>query len=340
MSVKLSFILPIYNVAHYLQACLDSIYAQGVDEGDFEVICVNDCSPDNSREIVLDYQRKYSNILLVEHLNNRGLSAARNTGVSRATGKYIWFVDSDDVLPNFVLDSLFKKANQDKLDVLLFNYQDISDSGDLIKKNMVFKNTQVTDGVSFIKNIWGDGFVYHMGYVWRCIYSREYIAENSMSFPEGKYWEDTVYFPKAIMLAQRVASTTIVGYSYRNNKNSISVGRSKSLNAKKIYDYCISASIDLLMFSKEISTNNLEYAYRIEKFAKDKYLNTLLLKLLYTSPKEMYKFASLCKKNTLIDVKSYANGMTKVILFFPYTLITMTVLFLQPLWKIYKLLVN
>jgi len=99
--ISLSFIVPFYNVEKYIGACLDSLYAQDISEEEYEVICVDDCSPDKSRDIVLKFQRKHDNLKLITHEENKCLGGARNTGINVAKGKYLWFVDSDDMIrPN------------------------------------------------------------------------------------------------------------------------------------------------------------------------------------------------------------------------------------------------
>ena len=95
-NLSVSFIVPFYNVEQYIAKCLDSLIDQDIPESDYEIICVNDCSPDNSRNIVIEYQKKHTNIILIEHETNKKLGSARNTGLSKAKGQYVWFVDSDD----------------------------------------------------------------------------------------------------------------------------------------------------------------------------------------------------------------------------------------------------
>ena len=86
-NIYISIIVPVYNVEMYLRDCLDSILNQ--DYSDYEIICVNDASTDNSREILCEYAVKYSKIRIITHLENKGLSAARNTGIANAKGKYL-----------------------------------------------------------------------------------------------------------------------------------------------------------------------------------------------------------------------------------------------------------
>jgi glycosyltransferase involved in cell wall biosynthesis len=97
MDIKLSFILPVYNVEKYLKNCLDSLYRQELSMDEFEVICVNDGSTDKSLDILEEYQRRYPNFR-VKSIPNSGQSKARNVGIDMARGTYLEFVDSDDYL--------------------------------------------------------------------------------------------------------------------------------------------------------------------------------------------------------------------------------------------------
>ncbi len=94
--MKLSVIVPAYNVEKFLPRCLDSLLRQGLEVGEYEVICVNDGSPDNCAQILAEYEQKYPGIFRVITQENRGLGEARNTGMKVAQGEYIAFVDSDD----------------------------------------------------------------------------------------------------------------------------------------------------------------------------------------------------------------------------------------------------
>lgn len=92
-----SIIIPIYNVEQYIEQCFTSIYAQDISEDIFEVIAVNDGTPDNSMSIVKTIASQHKNLVIINQ-ENQGLSVARNTGLDHAKGEYIWFVDSDDWL--------------------------------------------------------------------------------------------------------------------------------------------------------------------------------------------------------------------------------------------------
>ena len=126
MGLKLSVIVPIYQVEQYLPKCVDSLLNQGLSPTDYEIILVDDGSPDNCGVICDDYALRHENIKVV-HRQNGGLSAARNSGIEVAQGEYVQFVDPDDYLESNVLGKLVQKVESDKLDVLRFNYQNVNE---------------------------------------------------------------------------------------------------------------------------------------------------------------------------------------------------------------------
>ena len=111
---KISVVLPIYNVGKYIEKCLESIQNQTFK--DFEAICVDDCGTDNSIEIAQRFIEKDSRFKLVRHEHNRGLSAARNTGIDMATGEYIVFIDSDDWVEPTLLEKILDGFKESKTD--------------------------------------------------------------------------------------------------------------------------------------------------------------------------------------------------------------------------------
>lgn len=132
-----SIVIPIYNVENYLRECLDSIVYTNSFK-DYEIICIDDCSPDNSSSIVLEYQKKYSNIKLIKHSKNLGLGGARNTGISNSNGDYIIFLDSDDYLSPDSLSLLSKEINRNNFpDILLINYNEYDEKTKKITKDVI-----------------------------------------------------------------------------------------------------------------------------------------------------------------------------------------------------------
>lgn len=115
----LSFIIPVYKCAGLITRCIKSIEEQAID--DYEIILIVDGSPDNSFEVCTDLSKKYSNITVLNQ-TNQGTSCARNNGLNIATGKYIWFVDADDYIPQNFLPKIFQRLSSIKYDVIAMNY--------------------------------------------------------------------------------------------------------------------------------------------------------------------------------------------------------------------------
>src|SRR5690606_37960744 len=117
--MKLSVIIPVYNVEKYVAQCLDSVLDQNFEPNDYEIIVVNDGSTDGSLAIVQDYANKHKHIKLIDKKNG-GVGSARNCGMDHAQGKYIYFIDSDDYLIPNCLNVLVDTCERHKLDVLTF----------------------------------------------------------------------------------------------------------------------------------------------------------------------------------------------------------------------------
>lgn len=122
--MKLSFIVPVYNVETYLSRCLDSLINQNIPHSEYEIIAINDGSTDNSLQILENYAKKFTNIKIYSKING-GLSSARNYGIERAIGDYIWMIDSDDSIKENCLKDLLEYAYKNDIDFLSLPIYDI-----------------------------------------------------------------------------------------------------------------------------------------------------------------------------------------------------------------------
>ena len=296
--IKLSFIIPVYNVEKFIGECLDSIYCQGISEDLFEVICIDDCSPDNSKEIVKLHQNSQSNLRLIEHDVNKGLGGARNTGLQNATGTYVWFVDSDDMIKTDAIALLYKSLTIDKIDVLMFNYERINQNGISLKEETVFDISTVYKGRDYVDSFFGNSFVHHLGYVWRCVYRTEFLLNKNLLFPENCYWEDTVFFPKAILLAESVKSLNNVFYKYRVNEDSIS-GNNNKYKADRYFQYAFLAGYDLNNFAEQYKQIDENFANLLSVKAIG-YFNSFSKPLSLSTVPEKLKFYRLINLDKLL----------------------------------------
>ncbi len=150
--MKLSIIVPMFNVENYIARCLDSLLAQNISCDDYEVLVVNDGCQDNSVQVVKEYQKKYENIVLIEKMNG-GLSSARNMGLLYCKGEYIWMVDSDDSIQENCLKDLLEYAFSKDIDFLSFPMNDIFDSTKTVLSNKNHKpNNIVVTNLEYVQN--------------------------------------------------------------------------------------------------------------------------------------------------------------------------------------------
>lgn len=215
--IRLSIIIPFYNVEQYIAQCLDSVYHQDIPEEEYEVICVDDCSPDNSIAIVEEYAKNHTNLVVVRNQYNRKLGGARNAGMEVAKGKYIWFIDSDDFIEENCIKILLTKAEAEKLDMLHFNYAEYPNIESPTRR---LQNTEMMSGT----DMWFDPrFIWYHDLVtaWRKLYKRQFLIDNNINFAEHIMFEDNDYAIVAFANAKRVKHIALCAYHYRNNPNSI-----------------------------------------------------------------------------------------------------------------------
>ena len=281
--IKLSFIVPIYNVEPYLRKCVDSLLAQ--DYFDYEIILIDDGSPDGCPKICDEYAAAHENIRAV-HRKNGGLSAARNSGIEVAQGEYICFVDSDDYWEENVLGSLMAQVEREKLDVLRFDYQNVNEQYEVFqpyKRDHRLDNDysdDVTDGVTFLNTRMSTACYAVMFIIKRdLIYCDQASANSNQNlgnnpsniihntfenksclFTEKIYFEDTDWTPRMLVRAKRVASTNTVVYNYLQREGSITkaVNRSKQ---QKVLDDKMRLIGEMQRQSKEQENKGLNNAW-------------------------------------------------------------------------------
>lgn len=210
----LSIVVPIYKVEKYLNKCIDSILAQTFT--DFELILVNDGSPDRCREIC-DYYEKKDKRIKVIHKANGGLSSARNAGINIAIGEYIGFVDSDDYIEPFMYERLIKSLQNNNclLSVCAINY--VFENGKSICK-VKGENDKVFNFSDAILEM-NTYRLFDMG-AWSKVYHKSLF--NNLRFPVGKLSEDFYIMYKIFDRAQKISYVATPCYNYLQRQNSIS----------------------------------------------------------------------------------------------------------------------
>ena len=204
--MKLSIIIPVYNVERYIERCLASIVNdQNLDASLYEIIVVNDGTKDNSMEIVEKYAKRHSNISVINQ-KNQGLSVARNTGMKAAQGDYLWFIDSDDWITENSIRSILS-ALKNNIDILQLQYQLCYEDGRIeAVKPCVIKSV-----VSGVYQTLRGGVDVPAQF---SIYRRQFLFENNFEFYPGVYHEDVEFKPRVLLAAQGVCSLPLVCYNY------------------------------------------------------------------------------------------------------------------------------
>lgn len=221
-NIKVSIIIPVYNVELYLEECLKSALNQTLDA--IEIICINDGSTDNSSNILKIYSEKYNNIKVINQ-DNKGLSTTRNIGIKEARGEFIYFLDSDDYIELNTIEICYREAKKYNLDMITFDANVFWDKN--IKSNEWEKkydrkeilSTDIVNGKEFyiLSNKKG---VYYSP-VWLYFYKKEFIDKNNLFFYEGIVHEDEIYTSTALIKANSIKYINQKFFNRRIRENSI-----------------------------------------------------------------------------------------------------------------------
>lgn len=219
--MRFSIIIPVYNVEQYLRDCLDSVLGQTLQ--DWEAICVNDGSTDNSEIILSEYATKDSRIKVVSKANG-GLSSARNSGLEKAAGEYVLFLDSDDWLEVNALQAIANNIEDE--DLLCFNGRRyFEESRAFEQADLLAEESFSTGWDYYCQNALKSRRFAFVCVVLRC-YRRQYLLENGLHFKPGIYHEDNLFTPYACYYAKKTKVITDVLYNYRVRVSSIMTSRS------------------------------------------------------------------------------------------------------------------
>jgi len=217
-----SIIIPVYNVESYLKECLDSIFVHQKISCQIEVVIINDGSTDCSLVMLDEYKKRYDFILINQR--NAGLSNARNTGIKAAKGKYLLFIDGDDYLEPYSLNSLLDYLSFSDDDIVQYDYKVCNDAERSFSHNRRPPVVQCGKGQDVFAVWEKNGFYRPM--VWITAVSREMVVSNKLYFYPGILNEDEEWSPKIYAYADSVCYLPLVVYVYRVRENSCSTNKS------------------------------------------------------------------------------------------------------------------
>ena len=221
---KVSIVIPVYNVEAWLPDCLDSVLRQSLQ--DIEIICIDDASPDGCPAILDDYASRYANIQVIHLKENRRQGYGRNRGMDLATGEYIYFLDSDDMIAPKSMEELCRFADRDCLDGIFFDSVMLCEDPALERfaaaYPAVWKNSNPEEVVSGQELF--ASFVNHQEwtcYVQRQFWRLDFLRREGVRFPDGVEHEDELFAFEAILLAKRVRLVHRPYFIRRYRKNSV-----------------------------------------------------------------------------------------------------------------------
>lgn len=340
---KLSLILPVYNVENYLKPCLESLVSQNFEC--MEIIAVNDGSTDRSPEILKDFQSRFPEKIKIFTTENRGVSHARNYGFSKSTGKYVWFIDSDDFIAPDACSILIKKAEQDENDLVLFShYEENQKTGEAAVSACPCK-TQ-----NFSVKEHPEQLALFSPYPWDKLIKRNLF--EGLFFPEGIRFED---LPVAFLLMTKAVSIGYVEkplYTYRKRigfLSGLTEGTTDIFKASDFLRETLNEQGFLSLYEKEleyITVKHFLFRFRqiitnyekgkkelkcrlinssfdyLEKYypnwKENPYLSTLLndyiyrMLFLYTSRKKMLHLVNICDGKPKYFQKLYVVTQKKL----------------------------
>lgn len=215
METAISVIVPIYRVEKYLPACIDSILNQTFT--DFELILVDDGSPDRCPEICDETAKRDARVRVI-HQANAGLSAARNAGIEAAHGAWLSFVDSDDYIAPHFCEKLYQTAQRTNADCVMCSVQNVDESGKLIDSALMRVADEVKTGREVLRKIGRDDVTPYLT-AWNKLYRRKLF--NTLRYPAGRQNEDVFVFAELFCQVQRAACVAEPLYFYRKRIDSI-----------------------------------------------------------------------------------------------------------------------
>jgi len=253
--IKLSILVPIYNVEQYLPDCLDSLCAQTLKN--IEIICINDGSTDASSAILDEYAKNNSNIVVINKKNS-GYGDSMNRGLEAATGEYIGIVESDDYIDANGFEKLYELAKKTDADIVKANYyyhfDDKDEIHEVVKNQKLNKAITISDDYSILIEEPG---------IWSAIYRRDFLNDNKIRFrtTPGASYQDTGFFFKTACAAKKIVYTKNAYLHYRTDNANSSVKSLEKVN------YVVEEYADIEKYLEKCDiSDEVKYTIQAAKF--------------------------------------------------------------------------
>ena len=235
--IKLSIIVPVYNVEKYIRPCFESIFNQGLNDDEYEVIIVNDGTKDRSMEMIEDIISQHKNITIINQ-ENQGLSVARNNGIKAAKGEYILMPDSDDLLVDNSLRPILEKAIETRVDMVIADFLRMDDNEIHNINKTHLKQPSFIMYEKTGKQYLLEDMLPTECYVWRTLFRRGFLIENNITFYPGIYFQDIPFTHECYLKAKKCLRIPGLLNIYRRGHSNAATAPS-SFSKKKARDLCI-----------------------------------------------------------------------------------------------------
>ena len=286
-SPYISVIMPVFNNEKYLSICLNSIIYQSLKN--IEIICINDGSTDNSLNILKDYQKRDNRIIILSQ-ENKGSGIARNKGIEKSKGKYISFIDSDDMYPNnYTLELLYQKSIQNNALICGGSLNKLRVNNNTYNISISSENYR-SDKEGMIKY---SEFQFDFGYL-RFLYKAKLLKDNKIYFPNYSRYQDPPFFIKAMAKAKKFYAINNSTYLYRKSHKKISWNEKKIIDQYNGFNDCIKSAVQFKLnklFCTILERLNLElFVEPTLKFINNtyvkKHINNILHKIHFSEVKK------------------------------------------------------
>lgn len=318
--LKFSFLVPVYNGSKFLKRLFGSLLEQDLPYEEYEIVCVDDCSSDNSVDLIREYQKSYPNIRLLINEKNSRVATNVNKLVDAAEGKYFWLLGQDDYIETNSLGMLWERMETDQLEVLLFNYFKEDEEGTLLDDFKVFNSSEKMSGLDFIRTqfVDWDYCLFLLGFEWRGVYKTGYWRGKGIRCVEGMNYEDTVILLKAIVYSSAVASIDNYLYHYRVNANSITYNDNFRKKGELIYEFAFVVGEEVEEFYNEFVIIDPTLANNLLRHLKNRY-NNFTFDLIRT-PKEYKKgfYKKVSENRVFVDSKRHWLQRDAKLMLLPY----------------------
>ena len=300
--IKISVIIPVYNVEKYLKKCIDSILNQTFQ--DFEIIFIDDGSTDKSLKILEEYKNKDYRFIILKQAH-KGASAARNKGIELARGKYVIFLDSDDYFEPTLLEDLFSHAEDNNTEITICSSKKVDDSGLIIETgspNFPINIDKIPmEQIFNWKNFKEDIFCLLAPVIWNRLFLKDFLINNNLRFPNLPIYEDIgfVHCTTASATKMIAFNKELINYRFNRPKSLVSTRSKHTIEAVKSCLY-----LKEFLKSKKIY-NELETAY------ENAIINHIRAEISYCDNDEYNKFLEEFKQLLPNDWAKYSQALRK-----------------------------